>query len=53
MTGLKKSEKMIKKEKKEELKKKYRINAKCFKVINEEMKQILSAKSEKSRHYRA
>ena len=46
MTGLKDSEKN-KKRKKEEIRKKYRIKAKCFKVVIEELKQRISAKSEK------
>ena len=46
MTGLRESEKKIKKRKKEELRKKYRIKVKGFKVAIEELKQIISAKSE-------
>ena len=53
MTGLRKSGKKIKKKKKEELRKKYKIKVKCFKVITEVLKQRISAKSEKLRYYDA
>ena len=46
MAGLRESGKKIKK-KKEELRKKYRIKAKGFKVVVEELKQRISTKSEK------
>ena len=42
-----------KKRKKEKLRKKYRIKVKGFKVVIEEMKQRISAKSEKLRRYGA
>ena len=41
------------KKKKEELRKKYRITVKGFKVVIEELKQKSFAKSEKLRHYGA
>ena len=40
------------KRKKGELRKKYRIKAKGFKVVTEELKQRISEKSEKLRRYR-
>ena len=46
MVGLRESGKKIKK-KKEELRKKYRIKAKGFKLVVEELKQRISTKSEK------
>ena len=53
MTGFRESGKKIKKRKKEELRKKYRIKVKGLKVVIEELKQIISAKSEKLRIYGA
>ena len=50
---LKGKSKKDKKQKKEELRKKYRIKAKDFKVVIEELKQRMSAKSGKLRRYRA
>ena len=47
MTGLRESRKKIRKRKKEELRKKYRIKVKGSKVVVEELKQTISAKSEK------
>ena len=52
MTCLRESGKKIKNEKKK-LGKKYRMKAKGFKVVIEELKQRISAKSEKLRFYRA
>ena len=53
MIGSSESGKKIKKKKKEELKKKYRIKVKCFKVVIEELKQRISAKCEKLRRHGA
>ena len=53
MTGLRESRKKIRKRKKEELRKKYRIKVKGSKVVAEELKQTISAKSEKLRDYSA
>ena len=50
MTGLRESGKKTKK--KEELRQKYRIKAKGFKVVIEKLKQRISAKSERLRCYR-
>ena len=47
MTGLRKSDKKIKKQKK-----KYILNAKRFKVVIDELKERISAKSEKLMRYR-
>ena len=46
-------EKDQKKKRKEEVRKKYRIKAKGFKVVVEELKQRITAKSEKLRGYHA
>ena len=51
MTGSRESGKKIKKIKKEKLGK-YRVKAKGFTVVNEELKQRVSAKSQKLRCYR-
>ena len=51
MIGSRESGKKIKKIKKEELGK-YKIKAKGFTVVNEELKQKVSAKSQKLRCYR-
>ena len=53
MTVLRESGKKIKKKKKEEVRKKYRIKAKGFKVVVEELKHRISAKSEKLGGYHA
>ena len=53
MTGLRESRKKIRKRKKEELRKKYRIKVKGSKVVVEELKQTISAKSENLRDYSA
>ena len=53
MTGSRESRKKIRKRKKEELRKKYRIKVKGSKVVVEELKQTISAKSEKLRDYSA
>ena len=45
--------KRLKKKKKEEVRKKYRIKAKGFKVVVEELKHRISAKSEKLGGYHA
>ena len=47
MTGLRKSDKKIKKQKK-----KYILNAKRFKVVIDELKERISTKSEKLMRYR-
>ena len=44
MTNFRKSGKKIKKRKKQELRKKYIITEKSFKVVIEELKQIIFAK---------
>ena len=44
MTGFRESGKMIKKRKKEEIRKKYIIKEKGFKVVIMELKQIIFAK---------
>ena len=53
MTNFRKSGKKIKKRKKQELRKKYIITKKSFKVVTEELKQIIFAKQQKLRCYGA
>ena len=54
MTGLKNKEKWKKdKKKKEELRKKYRVKVKSFKIVFEELKQRIFAKCDKLRRYGA